>query len=222
MHALVASINASCAGLNLQTSCRDLIIVCIASNVNTILQALGRIHRLGQKFVQRIWIITMLNSLDSLLQFQQTDKMVQQMVGEGVIDIEAVEFYTPPDAELQESDPKRWAKTTDLDKEYWRKDAAREARAEEMRRQAGALIKGMLGQRTARLNKDTWGSKTDLRATDAEVASMATPAKVRTTDIQVVTGQVRPLNFQVGLDTIVSAAERTEAAGVGVAVADAS
>jgi hypothetical protein len=62
------SIKASEAGLNLHWNCSDIIIACVAENINMVLQALGRTHHIGQVRFQRIWIIIQDHSYDQLLQ----------------------------------------------------------------------------------------------------------------------------------------------------------
>ena len=56
------------------------------------LQALGRAHRIGQSRFQRVWIITQDHSYDQLLQAAQTKKMLQQIAGEGLIELDDAEF----------------------------------------------------------------------------------------------------------------------------------
>lgn len=78
LHAILLNIKSSCSGLNLHFNCSDIIICCVADNVNQVLQALGRVHRIGQRLPQRIWIITLNHSYDQILQCFQTTKMVSQ------------------------------------------------------------------------------------------------------------------------------------------------
>lgn len=72
------NIKSSNSGLNLHHHCSDIIIVCVADNVNQNLQVVGRVHRIGQERVQRIWIVTLDHSYDQILQSQQTNKMVRR------------------------------------------------------------------------------------------------------------------------------------------------
>ena len=78
LHAILLNIKSSCSGLNLHFNCSDIIICCVADNVNQVLQALGRVHRIGQRLPQRIWIITLNHSYDQILQCFQTTKMVSK------------------------------------------------------------------------------------------------------------------------------------------------
>jgi hypothetical protein len=52
------------------------------ANINTIIQTIGRIHRLGQKEVQDIYIITVDRTYDQILQAKATVKMIAQLAGE--------------------------------------------------------------------------------------------------------------------------------------------
>lgn len=57
-----------------------------------VMQALGRAHRFGQQRFQRVWIVTQDHSYDQLLQASQTRKMLQQIAGEGLIEINITDF----------------------------------------------------------------------------------------------------------------------------------
>jgi len=76
LQAILLNVKSSCSGLNLHFNCSDVIVCCVADNVNQVLQALGRVHRIGQKLAQRVWIVTLDHSYDQILQCQQTMKMV--------------------------------------------------------------------------------------------------------------------------------------------------
>lgn len=80
LHALLMNIKSSNSGLNLHHNCSDIIIVCVAENVNLVLQVLGRVHRITQKLPQRIWIATIDHSYDQILQCFQTTKMVRRPI----------------------------------------------------------------------------------------------------------------------------------------------
>jgi superfamily II DNA or RNA helicase len=54
----------------------------MAANVNTIIQTIGRIHRLGQERVEDIYIITVDHSYDQILHSKAAKKMVAQLAGE--------------------------------------------------------------------------------------------------------------------------------------------
>jgi hypothetical protein len=83
--ALVTSFRTSSLGVNLQGCCSKTIIMDTAANVNTIIQTIGRIHRLGQKEVQDVYIITVDHTYDQILQAKAANKMVAQLAGEARI-----------------------------------------------------------------------------------------------------------------------------------------
>lgn len=87
VQALVTSLKVSTFGLNLQGCCSDLVVLGVADNVNAMLQVIGRIHRLGQKKQQRVWLVTLARSYDNILQHGQTIKMLQQMAGEANLEM---------------------------------------------------------------------------------------------------------------------------------------
>jgi len=82
---LVTNFRTSSLGVNLQGCCCKTIILDTAANVNTIIQTIGRIHRLGQKEVQDIYIITVDHTYDQILQAKATNKMIAQLAGEARI-----------------------------------------------------------------------------------------------------------------------------------------
>jgi hypothetical protein len=77
-NALLLNIKLSNSGLNLHHMCSDIIIVCVADNINQIMQALSQVHRISQREAQRIWIVTLNHSFDQILQCFQTKKMVRR------------------------------------------------------------------------------------------------------------------------------------------------
>jgi hypothetical protein len=80
------------AGVNLHWSCSDIIIICVENNINIVMQVLGRAHRISQVCFQRVYIVTQDHSYDQLLQASQTKKMLQQVAGEGLIEIDVADF----------------------------------------------------------------------------------------------------------------------------------
>lgn len=76
-YALLLNIKLSNSGLNLHHMCSD-IIVCVADNINQIMQALSQVRRISQREAQRIWIVTLGHSFDQILQYFRTKKMVRR------------------------------------------------------------------------------------------------------------------------------------------------
>jgi SNF2 family DNA or RNA helicase len=56
---LVVSARSFGQGVNLQRCCAKLVIIDLAENINSILQMIGRLHRLGQSKIQEIFILTL-------------------------------------------------------------------------------------------------------------------------------------------------------------------
>lgn len=79
---LVTNFRTSSLGVNLQGCCSRTIIMDTPANINTIVQTIGRTHRLGQHEVQDIYIITVDRSYDQILQAKAAAKMVAQLAGE--------------------------------------------------------------------------------------------------------------------------------------------
>ena len=140
---LTTSFASSSFGLNLQSCCGNLIIMAVAQNVNLVLQIIGRIHRLGQTRIQRVWIVTLARSYDNYLQYEQTNKMVAQLAGEA--DVQVVDEIVDDGAE------------SDLD------DAAGIRKGRQIRHQCKEMIRRLLGQRVSRA-EEHWGDRQDLEA----------------------------------------------------------
>jgi hypothetical protein len=143
LDALLTSTKASTFGLNLQHNCSDLIIMCVAENVNTVVQIIGRIHRIKQVRIQRVWIITQARSWDNVLQHDQTNKMISQLAGEAKV-------YVPDNDDNDGSE-------SDLD---FRND---KMKGGTIRSQCEGMIMRLLGQKSSRAD-EMWGDRSDLEA----------------------------------------------------------
>ena len=66
--ALLASQRTSNSSLNLQPACRFMAIMEGFASVNDVLQALGRIFRIGQLPAQKIWLVTADQTYDQKIQ----------------------------------------------------------------------------------------------------------------------------------------------------------
>ncbi|KIN01128.1 hypothetical protein OIDMADRAFT_145247 [Oidiodendron maius Zn] len=80
---LVANGRVAAYGINLHHASHDVVIVDPPQNVSSILQMIGRVHRLGQKNIPEIIILSMWASYDSVMEARQTAKMLPQLSGEG-------------------------------------------------------------------------------------------------------------------------------------------
>jgi len=139
------------------------------------MQALGRAHRIGQLRFQRVYIVTQDHSYDQLLQASQTKKMLQQIAGEGLIEIDVSDFEVTAEqiasVTADIDDPADQSKVIDAlkDQALWRKGQA-------IARQSEAIIAQMMGQRCSRLS---WADNKNLKEKDSAEQQMASPARVR-------------------------------------------
>lgn len=189
---LVAGLQASSAGINLQRCCSDLIILGCAANISTIFQTIGRIHRLGSDRFQRIWIVTLDHSYDQIMQASQTHKMLQQIAGEGAIKIE------PSDYELSEDDIEKElaaSKLTGVQLEHFEVSLRDKngRRAQLITSRAEAILVKALGQRTSRL---TWNEHR-LKAKDIAENDNATPARKHKGPVQPTPGVQTAIPFSL-------------------------
>lgn len=116
--------------------------------INTTLQAIGRLHRIGQGRIQRVTILTVDHSYDQVLQAKATTKMLDQIAGEAAVR----EIGEPPEAVFADV-------VTAAEKDQ----AIAEWKNERVMSQAEEFVRQMLGQRRSRRQ---WGNILDLRAKD--------------------------------------------------------
>ena len=141
VHALVTSLKVSSFGLNLQSCCSKLIIMAVAPNVNTVIQIIGRLHRLGQSSIQKVWIVTQARSYDNFLQFEQANKMVTQLAGEAAITVEDTDDPINDDDDDDDDDEEAAER---------RRRQREETRGKHIRRECAEMVRQMLGQRESR------------------------------------------------------------------------
>ena len=147
---------ATCSlGLNLHYQCNNVVCLELAINVNTTLQGGGRIHRLGQKKPQRIWILSGSNTFDRFVEYNATQKMISQVVGLGYESFKDLDLSREGGA--QESKEKNdEASAADTNSE-----------ADELTDRANNLIQQLLGQ-DGNSNRLEWGDIHDLGLTPAQ------------------------------------------------------
>ena len=85
---LVCTYSTAGEGVNLHKCCSNMLLIDVANNVNLVLQAIGRLHRLGAKSIQEVMVVVMRDSYDCALEGRQTRKMIQQLAAEGYIPVE--------------------------------------------------------------------------------------------------------------------------------------
>jgi hypothetical protein len=96
-----------------------------------VLQALGRTHRIGQSRFQRVWTITQDHSYDQLSQAAQTKEMLQQIAGEGLIELD--------DADFEINDVQIADETAEIIEDEERRQRADELRGEALLRKGHAI-----------------------------------------------------------------------------------
>jgi len=77
---LVTTYRTCAVGVNLHRACSDIVMVEPAINANTVLQAIGRVHRLGQTKEQTIRILFVDQSFNRRVEYNQAKKMIGQRV----------------------------------------------------------------------------------------------------------------------------------------------
>ena len=132
----------------------------VPENVNTLLQIIGRVHRLGQKEEQQVLVVTIDHTYDQIIQAKSTKKMMAQVAGEGHIVL---------------GDQLTAAELEALEPEMVETTRQKHARAQ-VTVQAADLIRRVQGQRSSRLD---WDNVNDLRAKDNMDDRAGTPRNVR-------------------------------------------
>src|SRR5436853_5161062 len=82
---LMCTFRSTAFGVKLQRGCAKLVMMGMPENINTLLQTIGRIHRLGQPRVQEVWVLDVDHTYDQILQASAVKKMVVQMLGESEV-----------------------------------------------------------------------------------------------------------------------------------------
>ncbi|KAK2759393.1 hypothetical protein FQN54_002871 [Arachnomyces sp. PD_36] len=73
---LVTSFACAVTGLNLHGACSDVVLLEPSKNYNTDLQAIMRVHRVGQKKEQKVWILFQDHTYDRIRHSRNTRKMI--------------------------------------------------------------------------------------------------------------------------------------------------
>jgi hypothetical protein len=80
-------------GLNLQGACHKIVVLDMPENVSTFLQIVGRVHRIGQEFVQYIWVCCVQRTYNQWIFANATVKMLAQMAGEANVQRQTITEY---------------------------------------------------------------------------------------------------------------------------------
>lgn len=169
---LLTSFKACSVGVNLHRDCHKVCMLGMPENVNTLLQAIGRVHRLGQKEDQLIWILGLDHSYDQWIQAKVARKFRAQVLGEA-----SLKHKTWEEEELVQLEadfrltctPQRPFSQAGLE--------AHQAKLEDefLNEQADKLIASLIGFRSNRKGWDT----VNLYAKDSEPVYSTTPRKVQ-------------------------------------------
>jgi superfamily II DNA/RNA helicase len=163
---LVCTFRGTAFGINLQRGCSKLLMMGFPENINTLLQTIGRIHRLGQNRVQEIWVLGTDHTYDQMLQAKAVKKMVVQMLGEA--DLEQLHVDDVPRYKDNLRQYLGLGDDEDMDQ------ILAELRDTHLLTQVDARLTRLLGMRCSRL---TWDSK-DLYNKDGE-DTQQTPHRIR-------------------------------------------
>ena len=93
---LVTSLRVGATSSNLQKACHHLVFLDVPSAANTMIQAIGRLFRIGQKHEAIVWILTVNLTYDQRLQYTAARKMIPQIAGTAALKatkVEATRLY---------------------------------------------------------------------------------------------------------------------------------
>jgi hypothetical protein len=129
---LLTTFSCAASGLNLHEACYNIAILEAPLNISTLLQAIGRVHRLGQLHPQKIWILYCEHTFNRYIEWNNTRKFLPQLAGEHA-------------AYLAKKVRETLGEKCDPD-----------ARRELIERETEALLMGLLGQARSRLGMGDW------------------------------------------------------------------
>ncbi|OBT52966.1 hypothetical protein VE04_08782 [Pseudogymnoascus sp. 24MN13] len=151
---LVTSLRCGCTSMNLQSQCADVVFMDVAESANITLQAIGRVHRMGQTKPQNIYIVTTNYSWDQQSQWRAAVKMYGQIAGQS--DLRASDDEVCTRMEGLESGGSLANGVPHRTRAQQAEDLIREEKVRTM-------YMACFGQRSAR---DQWGDTKDLTAKD--------------------------------------------------------
>src|SRR2546430_583764 len=79
---LLTTFSCAASGLNLHEACYNVVVLEAPLNISTLLQAIGRVHRLGQLFPQKIWVLFCEHTFNRYIEWNNTRKFLPQLAGE--------------------------------------------------------------------------------------------------------------------------------------------
>ncbi|KAI9882008.1 MAG: hypothetical protein M1823_006268 [Watsoniomyces obsoletus] len=125
---LIASVRTGALGLNLQKAADKIVVIDYPDSIGITIQIVGRVHRLGQMFEQRCWVITLRYSYDQLLQANAARKFIPQLLGEALL--------PTPTVEMDDS----------IENEFLRQERYDEQMAQQQWVNAAELARSVMGQ----------------------------------------------------------------------------
>lgn len=154
-HVLVTNIRCSATSMNLQKNCWNMMFLDIPESANVAGQAIGRIYRISQKKVQRIYFVTTNHTYDQAIQARAANKMYGQIAGSAKFEFTDTRIARAakrlfPDKMTDEA-KSEWDDRDTLPKQLY------EATVDAMKEEAVVkMYTTMFGQRTRR---DKWTSR---------------------------------------------------------------
>ncbi|KAL4982726.1 P-loop containing nucleoside triphosphate hydrolase protein [Aspergillus falconensis] len=164
---LVTTFACGALGLNLHDECARAILLETPANFNTLLQAIGRVHRIGQQHAQRVYILFQDHTISRYLEAKNTAKHIPQLA-----------MRIPP-AEVAKAKAKAvqaLGSDGEEDNDHEAQSRVREAENAAVEELADAALRRQLGQATSRLRM---GDVENLYRETAVPKSQATPIKRR-------------------------------------------
>lgn len=170
---LLVTFQVGAYGLNLHHACSRVVVAETPRNLNTLWQAAGRVHRLGQREPQRVWILSQQKSVERYLDWNNARKAIPQVAGECQEEWlpQIRQAVTEKVAALQATH----AAEDPLD-EGQVGAIARETERELLETMAAETLQKMLGQETSRLH---FGGELEDSVKEPAAAAPFTPMKPR-------------------------------------------
>ncbi|PGG95128.1 hypothetical protein GX51_08320, partial [Blastomyces parvus] len=157
---LVFSFQCGSTGLNLHHTLSNLVIFEVPVNMNTLLQTIGRVHRLGQTKHQKIWILSQLHTFNRSEEYNMVKKMVGEVAANNA---EAIGNYVSQQV-AQELEKRQAAGT--LGEITITEEIREEVRSQAVLAASDRIVCEMIGMAYSRQGFDDWSVLYDGDETD--------------------------------------------------------